>query len=58
MLWRSMNHGGVMEPNKPWVSSGHSVMTLCVLGYVSLDRPPLGGPFGVFLAVKEVGSRD
>jgi hypothetical protein len=28
-----------------------------VSGYVDLDYPPQGGPFGVFLAVKEVGSR-
>jgi hypothetical protein len=28
-----------------------------VSGCVGLDWPPLGGPFGVLLAVKEVGSR-
>jgi hypothetical protein len=28
-----------------------------VSSYVDLDYPPQGGPFGVFLAVKEVGSR-
>jgi hypothetical protein len=52
-----MNRGGVVEPNKPWASSGYSVLTLCVSGYVSLDRPPLGGPSRVFLVMKDVGSR-
>ena len=28
-----------------WVSSGYSVLTLCVLGGVSLDRPPPGETF-------------
>ena len=49
--------GGVMEPKKPWTSSSCSVLTLCVSGYVGLDRPPLGGPSRVFLVMKEVGSR-
>ena len=50
-----VNHGSVVEPKKPWASSGCSVLTLYVSGYVALDRPPLGGPSGVFLAVKEIG---
>jgi hypothetical protein len=36
----SVDRGGVMEPKKPWASSGYSVLTLCVSGYVSLDQPP------------------
>jgi hypothetical protein len=28
-----------------------------VSGYVNLDRPPHGGPSGVFLPMKEVSSR-
>jgi hypothetical protein len=52
-----MDLGGVLEPKKPWASSGYSVLTLCVLGCVGLDRPPPGGPSRVFLVVKEVGSR-
>ena len=55
---RVVDHGGVVEPKKPWASSGCSVLTLCVSGYVGLDQPPLGGPSRVFLAVKEVGSKD
>jgi hypothetical protein len=46
-----------MELKKPWGSSDCSILTLYVLGYVGLDRPPLGGPSGVFLVVKEVGSK-
>jgi hypothetical protein len=42
---RSMNHSGVVEPKKPWASSGCSVLTLCMLGCVGLDRP-LGGEGG------------
>jgi hypothetical protein len=34
-----------------------SILTLYMSGYVGLDRPPPGGPSGVFLAVKEVDSR-
>ena len=47
----------IVEPKKPWVSSGCSVLTLCMLGCVGLDRPPLGGPSRVFLEEKEVGFR-
>jgi hypothetical protein len=50
------NGGGVVELKKPCASFGCSVLTLCVSGCVSLDRPPLGGPSGVFLAMKQVGS--
>ena len=53
----SMDRGGVVEPKKPLASSGCSVLTLCVSGCVGLDQPPLGGPSGVFLLAKEVGSR-
>ena len=53
----SVDCGGVVEPKKPWASFGYSVLTLCVLGYVGLDWPPLGGPSGVFLVAKEVSSR-
>jgi hypothetical protein len=35
-----VDHGGVVEPKKPWASFGYSVLTLCVSGYVGLDRPP------------------
>ena len=52
-----MDHGGVMELKKPWASFGCSILTLYVLGYVGLDRPPLGGPPGVFLVAKEVSSK-
>ena len=52
-----MDCGDLMEPKKPWVSSGCSVLTLYVSGCVKLDRPPLGGPSRVFLAVKKVSSR-
>jgi hypothetical protein len=54
---RSMDRGIFMEPKKPWASSGCSVLTLCVLGYVGLDWPSLGGPSEVFVVAKEVGSR-
>jgi hypothetical protein len=52
-----MDRGRVVEPKKPWASSGCSVLTLCVPSYISLHRPPPSGPSRVFLAVKEVGSR-
>ena len=52
----AMDRGSVMEPKKPWTPFDYSILTLCVLGGVGLDRPPLGGPFGVFLVAKEVGS--
>jgi hypothetical protein len=52
-----MDHGDVLEPKKPWASSGYYVLTLYVSGCVGLDRPPVGGPSGVFLVAKEVGSR-
>jgi hypothetical protein len=48
-----MDRGGVVEPKKPWASSNYSFLTLCVSGYVDLDRPLSGGPSGVFLEVKE-----
>ena len=51
----AMDRGFVLVLKKPWASSCCSVLTLYMSGYVSLDRPPLGGPSGVFLAVKEVG---
>jgi hypothetical protein len=54
---RVVNHGGVVEPEKPWTMFGCSVLTLCVSGCVGLDQPLLGGPSGVFLVVKEDGSR-
>jgi hypothetical protein len=53
----AMDRGRVVEPKKPWASSDCSVLKLCMSGYISLHRPPLGGPSRVFLAVKEVGSR-
>jgi hypothetical protein len=52
-----MDCGSVVELKKPWASSGCSVLTLYVSGCVNLDRPPLGGPSGVVLVTKEVGSR-
>ena len=54
----AMDRGGVLEPKKPWASFDCSVLTLYVSGCVGLVRPPLGGPSGVFLVAKEVGSRD
>ena len=53
----AMDRGGVLEPKKPWASFDCSVLTLYVSGCVGLVRPPLGGPSGVFLAVKEVSFR-
>ena len=53
----AVDRGSVLELKKPWASSGYSILTLCMLGYVGLDRPPSGGPSGVFLVVKEVGSK-
>jgi hypothetical protein len=53
----AVDRGGVVEPKKPWALSGCSVLTLYMLGCVGLDRRPLGGPSGVFSAVKEVDSR-
>ena len=52
----SVDYGVVVEPKKPWVSSSCSILTLCMSGCVGLERPPLGGPSGVFLVAKEVGS--
>jgi hypothetical protein len=46
-----------VEPKKPWMSSGYSILTLHVSGCVGLYWPPPGGPSGVFLVAKEVGSR-
>ena len=57
LQWCAVDHGGVVELKKPWASSSYSVLTLCMSGYVGLDRPPLGGHYGVFLVVKEVSSR-
>jgi hypothetical protein len=54
---RVVDRGGVMEPKKPWTAFSCSVLTLCVSGYVGLDQALPGGPSGVFLVVKEVGSR-
>jgi hypothetical protein len=53
----AVDHGCVLEPKKPWASSNYSVLTLFVSGCVDLDWPSLGGLSGVFLVVKEVGSR-
>jgi hypothetical protein len=53
----AVDHGVVVELKKPWASSDCSVLTLCVSNCVGLDRPALGGPSRVFLAVKEVSSR-
>jgi hypothetical protein len=53
----AVDRGGVLETKKPWASFGCSVLTLCMSGYVGLDRPPLGGPCGVFLVAEEVSSR-
>ena len=53
----AVDRGGVMELKEPWASFSCSILSLYVLGYVGLDRPPPGGPSGVFLAMKEVGSR-
>jgi hypothetical protein len=36
----AVDHGGVMEPKKPYASSNYSVLTLCVSGCVGLDLPP------------------
>jgi hypothetical protein len=58
LQWCAMDRGGVLEPKKPWASSGYSILTLCVLGCVGLDWPSLVGPSEVFLVAKEVGSRD
>jgi hypothetical protein len=52
-LWTAV----VLEPKKPWALSDCFVLTLYMSGCVGLDRPPLGGCSGVFLAVKEVGFR-
>ena len=52
-----MDHGGVLESKKRWALSGYSILTLYMSGYVGLDRPPLGGPSGVIVVVKEVGFR-
>jgi len=57
LLQRSVDRGDVMEPKKPWASSGCLVLTLYVPSGVDLDRPPLGGPSIVFLVAKEVDSR-
>ena len=57
MQRRSVDHGGVMEPKKPWVLFGCSVLTLYMSGCVSLDQPTIDGPSRVFLVVKEVSSR-
>jgi hypothetical protein len=38
--WRSVDRCGVVESKKPWASPGCSVLTLCMSGYVVLDRPP------------------
>jgi hypothetical protein len=53
----SVDRCDVMEPKKSCASSGCSVLTLCISGYVGLDWPPLGGPSRVFLMAKEIGSR-
>jgi hypothetical protein len=37
MQQRPMDRGGVVEPKKPWASSGCFVLTLCMSGYVGLD---------------------
>ena len=57
LLRCAMDRGGVVEPKKPWASSGCSVLTLYVTSCVGLDQPPPGGCSRVFLAVKEVSSR-
>jgi hypothetical protein len=51
-----MDRAGVLEPKKPWASSGHCILTLCMLGGVSLDQPPLGETFWSVLVGEEVGS--
>ena len=56
MQRRVVDRGSVVEPKKAWASSDYSVLTLCMSDCVSLDQPPLGGPSGVFLVAKEVGS--
>ena len=53
----AMDRGNVVELKKPSASFGCSVLTLCVSGYVGLDRPSPGGPSRVFLMAKKVGSR-
>ena len=53
----AMDHRGVLVPKKPWALSGYSILTLCMSGCVSFDRPSPDGPFGVFLVAKEVSSR-
>jgi hypothetical protein len=53
----AVDRGSVVEPKNPGALSGCSVLTLCVLGCISLDRRPPGRPSGVFSAVKEVDSR-
>jgi hypothetical protein len=50
----SMDRDNVVELKRPWASFGCSILILYMSGYVSLDRPPLGGPSGVFLVAKEV----
>jgi hypothetical protein len=54
---RRVDRGDVVEPKKLWASSGYSVLTHSVSGFVSLDRPPPGVPPRSFLAMKAAGLR-
>ena len=57
LQWHFVDCGDVVELKKPWASFDCSVLTLYVSSCVGLDRPPVGGPFGVFLVAKTVSSR-